>query len=150
MQNAKNDTTGRELVFTRLLDAPVELVWEVWTDPAHIKHWWGPNGFTNTIHTMELKANGNWSLIMHSPDGTDYEIKAVFREIVKHRKIVYEQLNLFKYIATIRFESRGDKTQIHWQMLFESKESLIEAAKTYGVDTGFIQNAERLVDYLSR
>ena len=64
--------------------------------------------------------------------------------------IVYESVNHFKYVATIKFESRNDKTFISWTLLFESKAYLIEAAKTYGVDTGFKQNAERLVDYLSK
>ncbi|HEY1870338.1 MAG TPA: SRPBCC domain-containing protein [Chitinophagaceae bacterium] len=108
----------------------------------------GPRGLTNTIKKMDIKPNGDWFLTMHGPDGTDYEIQSVFREIVKYKKIVYEQLNQFKYVATIQFESRGDKTFIHWEMLFESKESLAQAAKEYHVETGFRQNAERLVDYL--
>jgi uncharacterized protein YndB with AHSA1/START domain len=150
MQPVKNSTADRELIFSRLLDAPIKLVWEVWTNPEHIKLWWGPDGFTNTIKKMDIKDNGAWDLIMHGPDGTDYEIKSVFREIIKHKKIVYEQLNHFKYVATIEFESRGEQTLLRWQMLFESKEYLIEAAKTYGVDKGFTQNAQRLVDYLSQ
>jgi hypothetical protein len=87
---------------------------------------------------------------MHGPDGIDYEIKSVFREIVKHKKIVYEQFTQFKCIATIQFESRGDKTFLHWQMLFESREYLIQAAKTYSVDTGLKQTAEKLIQYLSQ
>lgn len=149
MQNVKNDVAGRQLVFSRLLDAPVKLVWKVWTDPEHIKLWWGPDGFRNTIQKMDMKPEGEWHLIMHGPDGTDYEIRSVFIEVIKHKKIVYKQLNQFRYIATIEFEERGNKTFLIWQMLFESKEYLIEAAKTYGVDTGFVQNAERLVSYLS-
>jgi uncharacterized protein YndB with AHSA1/START domain len=147
MRNGENNTE-RELHFARMLDAPVKLVWEVWTNPEHIKRWWGPDGFTNTIHKMDIKPDGEWSLIMHGPDGSDYEIQSVFREIVKHKKIVYEQLTHFKYIATIEFEGRKDKTLITWTMLFESKEKLIEAAKTYGVIDGFKQNAEKLVNYL--
>ena len=150
MQNVENSIVERELHFSRLLNAPINLVWEVWTNSEHIKLWWGPDGFKNTIHKMEIKPNGEWSLIMHSPTGTDYEIKSVFREIVKHKKIVYEQLNHFKYIATIEFESKNDRTFINWTMLFESKASLIEAAKTYDVVEGFKQNAEKLVDYLSK
>src|SRR5580692_663141 len=49
MENRKNDTSDRELRLSRVLDAPVELVWEVFTDPEHIAQWWGPNGFKNTI-----------------------------------------------------------------------------------------------------
>ena len=49
-----NNTEGRELRLTRLIDAPIDVVWEVWTKPEHIKSWWGPTGFTNTIDTMEV------------------------------------------------------------------------------------------------
>jgi uncharacterized protein YndB with AHSA1/START domain len=148
MQNLKDNTEGRELIFTRLLDAPVELVWKVWTSPEHIKNWWGPDGFTNTIEEMELKPGGPWNLIMHGPDGTDYKIRCIFKEIVKYKRIVYEQFTNFKCIATIEFESQQKKTLLRWQMLFESKEYLIQVAKDFGVDTGLRQNAEKLVNYL--
>ena len=82
------------------------------------------------------------------PDGKIYKIKCAFREIEKHKKIVYEQFTQFKCVATIEFESRKDKTFIMWTMLFESKEKLIEAAKMYGVDIGLKQTAEKLIKYL--
>lgn len=148
MQGVKNNTADRELIFTRLLDAPVKLVWKIWTNPEHIKLWWGPDGFTNSINKMDLKPNGEWDLVMHSPDGSNYDIKCVFREVVKHKKIVYEQLTQFRYKASIEFESRKDKTLLYWHMLFESKEYLVQASKTYGVNTGFKQNTERLINYL--
>src|SRR5689334_8689979 len=66
-----SSTADRELIITRQLNAPVELVWKVWTDPDHIKNWWGPNDFTNTISKMDIKAGGEWDLVMHGPDGID-------------------------------------------------------------------------------
>jgi uncharacterized protein YndB with AHSA1/START domain len=150
MPDKKNNTAERELRFSKVLDATIKEVWEAWTNPEDIQHWWGPDGFTNTIIKMDIKNGGVWDLIMHGPDGTDYEIKSVFREIDQYKKIVYEQLTHFRYVATIEFESRKDKTFINWHMLFESKEHLIEAARTYKVDAGFRQNAERLVSYLLR
>jgi uncharacterized protein YndB with AHSA1/START domain len=149
MPGVKDNVAERELIFSRLLDAPIKVVWEIWTDPEHIKLWWGPDGFTNTIHKMDVKPGGEWNLIMHGPDGTDYKIEAVFREIIKYRRIVYEQFTQFKCIATIEFESRGEKTFLHWQMLFESREYLVQAAKAYGVDEGLKQTAQRLIDYLA-
>jgi len=150
MQSVKNNISERELIFTRLLDAPLRMVWEVWTSPAHIALWWGPDGFTNTIRTMDIKPGGKWELTMHGPDGRDYEIHIVFREIIKEQRIVYEQLNQFKCVATIDFERRGNKTMLRWQMLFESRESLVQAAKDYGVDIGLKQTGERLVNYLQK
>src|SRR6476619_6190718 len=60
-KNAKSsNTSDRELLLTRTLNAPIELVWEVFTNPEHIKNWWGPNGFTNTINQMDVKPGGTW------------------------------------------------------------------------------------------
>ena len=149
MPGVKDNIAERELIFSRLLDAPVKVVWEIWTDPEHIKRWWGPDGFTNTIYKMDVKPGGEWNLVMHAPDGTDYKINAVFREIIKYKKIVYEQFTQFKCIATIEFESRGEQTYLRWQMLFESREYLVQAAKAYSVDEGLKQTAQRLIDYLA-
>lgn len=146
----KNDTSDREIKLSRVLNAPVDLVWEVWTDPKHIKEWWGPNGFTNTISKMDLKVNGEWDLVMHGPDGTDYKNKSIFREIVKHKRIVYEHASFPKFLATIEFEPQGDKTKITWHMLFETRELFIQTVKTFKADEGLKQNLEKLDAYLQR
>jgi uncharacterized protein YndB with AHSA1/START domain len=146
----KNDTSDREIKLTRVLNAPIDLVWEVWTDPKHIKEWWGPNGFTSTISKMDLKVNGEWDLVMHGPDGTDYKNKSVFREIVKHKRIVYDHASYPKFLATIEFESQGDKTRIVWHMLFETKELFIQTVKTFKADEGLKQNADKLEQYLQK
>src|ERR1700733_3959863 len=82
MEKKESNTADREIRISRLLNAPIELVWEVWTNPEHIKNWWGPNGFTNTIHSMDMKKGGEWNLTMHGPDGTDYKNKTIFKKIV--------------------------------------------------------------------
>jgi uncharacterized protein YndB with AHSA1/START domain len=148
MSGAKNDTSDRELVFSRLLNAPVQLVWKVWVSPEHIKNWWGPDGFTNTIRKMEVKPGGRWDLTMRGPDGTDYEIHCIFREVVKYRRIVYEQMTNWRCISTVEFESRGEQTFVRWQLLFENRDYMIEVARANGVDSGLVQTAERLIAYL--
>jgi uncharacterized protein YndB with AHSA1/START domain len=150
MQNEKNSTADRELKISRLLNAPIELVWEVWTDPNHIKNWWGPDGFSNTITIMEVRQGGEWDLIMHGPDGVDYKNKSVFTEVIKHKKIVYQHLSAPKFVTTIEFESRGTKTYISWHMLFESKEQFIQVVKTFNADEGLKQNLEKLSRYLQQ
>ena len=150
MQKKEESTFDRELNMSRELKAPVELVWKVWTDPDHLKNWWGPNGFTNTISKMDLREGGEWDLVMHGPDGTDYKNKSVFKEIVKYRKIVYEHVTGPKFLATITFESRGDTTMIHWHMLFESREEFIQTVKTFKADEGLRQNLEKLDAYVQQ
>jgi uncharacterized protein YndB with AHSA1/START domain len=143
----KSNVIDREIKISRVLNAPIELVWEVWTDPEHIKQWWGPNGFTNTITKMDVRENGEWNLTMHGPDGTNYKNKSIFKEIVKHRRIVYQHLSP-KFLATIDFEPQGKKTQITWQMLFDTREEFIRTVKTFKADEGLKQNFEKLEAYL--
>ena len=150
MENEKNNTQDRELLLTRVLNAPIELVWEVWTNPEHISQWWGPNGFTNTITKMDIQPGGEWDLVMHGPDGTDYKNKSVFKEVIKHKKLVYEHISGPKFLATIEFEAQGEKTAIKWHMLFESKEQFIQTVKTFKADEGLKQNVEKLEEYLSQ
>lgn len=149
MENKKNDTANRELLMVRTLDAPIDLVWEVWTDPKHIANWWGPNGFTNTITTMDMRPGGKWNLVMHGPDGTDYENESIFREVVTNKKIVYEHISYPHIVATITFEELGDQTLLTWHMLFDSVEDFINVAKKYKAAEGLQQNGDKLMTYLA-
>jgi uncharacterized protein YndB with AHSA1/START domain len=148
MPGEKNNTADRELLLTRLLDAPVELVWEVWTQAEHIARWWGPDGFTNTISKMEVMPGGIWELVMHGPDGTDYKNKSIFKEVIPHKKIVYEHVSAPRFTATIRFEDQGDQTLLTWHMLFETREEFLRVVKTFKADEGLKQNIEKLSLYL--
>lgn len=149
MENAKNNTKDRELLMSRSINAPVELVWEVFTQPEHVANWWGPNGFTNTITKMDIRPGGEWDLVMHGPDGTDYKNKSVFTEVVKHKKLVYEHVSYPKFVATISFEEKGDTTYLTWHMLFESADLYLQVVKTFGADEGLKQNLEKLGKYLA-
>lgn len=148
MENNKSNTQDRELVISRILDAPAELVWEVWTNPGHICNWWGPDGFTCTITKMDLTPGGDWLLVLHGPDGTDFDNKSVFKEVVPLKKIVYEHISYPHIVATITFEGQGDKTCLHWHMLFDSNEEFIKVVKTYGADKGLKENVQKLNNYL--
>jgi uncharacterized protein YndB with AHSA1/START domain len=144
-----NDTSDRELVISRLLNAPRELVWKVWTEPEHIKNWWGPNGFTNTIYKMDVKSGGVWDFIMHGPDGVDYKNKSTFLEIVKPEKIVFEHLSP-KFTTTVTFDEQGGKTLLTWRMLFGTAEELQKIVQVFKADIGLKQNVDKLEVYLTR
>jgi len=148
MVNVKNDTRDRELVISKTLNAPVELVWEAWTSADHIAQWWGPDGFTNTIHKMEIKPGGEWNLTMHGPDGTDYKNKSIFREVIQYKKIVYEHVSGPKFMATVEFTDRGEQTDIRWEMVFNTVEEFVQTVKTFKADEGLKQNIVKLDVYL--
>jgi uncharacterized protein YndB with AHSA1/START domain len=81
--------SGREMIISRTFDAPREMVFEAWTNANHLVHWWGPNGFTLTTKSAEIKAGGEWRFTMHGPDGRNYPNRIVFHEIVKPERLVY-------------------------------------------------------------
>jgi uncharacterized protein YndB with AHSA1/START domain len=148
MVNVKNDTRDRELVISKTLNAPVDLVWEAWTRPEHIANWWGPDGFTNTIFKMDFRPGGEWDFIMHGPDGTDYKNKSIFREIIRHKKIVYEHISGPKFMATVEFTDMGEQTGIRWQMVFNTVEEFVQTVKTFKADEGLKQNIVKLNAYV--
>jgi len=143
----ESNTKDRELLITRTLNAPVELVWEAFTNPEHVANWWGPNGFTNTIYTMDLRPGGLWELAMHGPDGTNYKNKSIYKEIVVNKKIVFDHFNP-DFTTTIEFEEQGEQTHLRWHMLFNSVEEFIQVVKTFKADEGLKQNIEKLIVYL--
>jgi len=153
MITENKNTSDRELVFTRLLNAPRELVFKVWTEPEHIKHWWGPNGFTNTIHEMNVSPGGIWRLMMHGPDGRNYPNKIEYIEVVEPERLVYkhsgdDDTEPVNFHVTVTFEKQGDKTLLTMRSLFTSKEELDRVVREYGADEGAIQTLTRLAEYL--
>lgn len=140
---------NRELSITRLLNAPIDLVWKVFTEPEHIKNWWGPSGFSNTISEMNVEPNGAWEFVMHSPDGTDYKNKHIYHEIVKHNKIVLDHVTAPKFRLTMTFEAQGDKTFLSWHSVFESAGQLQHVIKVFKANEGMKQNIQRLEEYLA-
>lgn len=142
------NTENRELRITKTLKAPIELVWEVWTNPDHIANWWGPNGFTNTIHTMDVAEGGEWTLTMHGPDGTNYPNRSIYREIVPFKKIVFEHFNPH-FITTVLFEAKGEETTMDWTGLFDSAEMLEIVIKAHRAKEGQKENVEKLEKYLT-
>ncbi|WP_423148397.1 SRPBCC domain-containing protein [Rubrolithibacter danxiaensis] len=147
MKKATNDTADRELSITRILKAPVNLVWEAWTTPEHIANWWGPSGFSNTIHKMDVTAGGEWRLTMHAPDGKNYPNKSEFVEIVPFKKIVFKHFNP-NYLANIVFVPKEKETMLEWTMQFETAELFETVVKVFKADEGLNQNVEKLENYL--
>jgi uncharacterized protein YndB with AHSA1/START domain/uncharacterized glyoxalase superfamily protein PhnB len=111
---------AREIATTRVFDAPRELVWRAWSEPEHLRNWWGPKGFTDTIHEFDFHPGGIWRHTMHGPDGKDYNNEAVFVEIVRPERIIMDHTNWPRFRLTVTFEEIGSKTKISFRQLFES------------------------------
>jgi uncharacterized protein YndB with AHSA1/START domain len=83
-QHTPHDFANQAATFlhTRLIPAPREQVFAAFSDPTLLARWWGPEGFTNTIHCFEPRAGGRWQLTMHGPDGSTYPNENILRELV--------------------------------------------------------------------
>lgn len=86
--NARSNDATRELVITRVFDAPRELVWKAWTDPEHASRWWGPKGYTAPVCKIDFRVGGKYLFCMRSPEGRDYWSTGTYREIIPLEKIV--------------------------------------------------------------
>jgi uncharacterized protein YndB with AHSA1/START domain len=140
-------TARREIIATRLLDAPPELVFQMWTDPRHVANWWGPKGFTNTIHEMDVRPGGVWRFIMHGPDGVDYPNEIVYIEVIKPHRLVYDH-SAPRFRVTATFEDDGGKTRLTVRMLFESAALRDKVDEKFRAVEGLNQTLERLEEHL--
>lgn len=149
--------TDREIVITRVFDAPRALVWEAWTKPEHLASWWGPRGFTTTIEEHDLRPGGRFKHVMHGPDGTDYPNLSVFREIVPQERIAYSHGGGRKggagthFEATWTFESLGpDRTRVTGRSVFETAEDRDLVIREFGAVEGGKQHLARLAEHIAR
>ncbi len=145
---------GREMIISRTFDAPRELVFEAWTDANHLVHWWGPNGFTLTTKSAEIKPGGEWKFIMHGPDGKDYPNRIVFQEIVRPERLVYahsgEEDHEVHFNTTVTFEAKGERTLLTMRAVFPSEEMLQQVIKEHHALEGGKQHLGNLADYLQK
>lgn len=112
-----------EIVSSRIVPASRELVFTAWTDPNHLKKWWGPTGFTNTFNKFDLRPGGKWSFIMHGPDKGNYHNECEFVKIEKPSLIAWKRHSkpLFQVVATFE-EITSEQTNIVFRMIFDSPE----------------------------
>jgi uncharacterized protein YndB with AHSA1/START domain len=146
----QGDPEKRTIGATRMLKAPRELVWRVFTEPDHIKHWWGPNGFTNTIHDMNVAQGGEWNFTMHGPDGTDYRNEIKYDAVEKPHLIVFTHGPTPKFRTIVELIDRGNTTEMKWRGVFETNEDYSRAVNTFGAIQGQEQTLDRLEAYLAK
>ena len=142
----------REISITRLVDAPVRLVFAAFSDPAGMAKWWGPDGFTTTTHGMDFRVGGTWVYTMHGPDGTDYPNHVGYTAIETDRRIAYDHGTdadhpaMFK--AVISFEPQGQQTRVTLRLILaDASERPTYVA--FGAVEGGYQNLARLDAYLA-
>lgn len=144
---------SNELQISRLFDAPLQAVWDAWTDPEQVARWWGPRGFTLTTHSKDLRPGGTWNYTMHGPDGTDYPNITYYHEVREREALVYDhgasegKPPMFR--VSVFFKASGKKTAMEMTMTLPTPEAAEEARK-------FIKRAggdstwDRLAEYVEK
>lgn len=124
--DAPRDTADREITLSRIFSAPRELVFDAWTDGKHIDQWWGPRGFTNTTHAMDVRPGGVWRFIMHGPDGVDYPNHIAYHEVVRPERLVFDhgsgESDPRAFQVTVTFADVAGRTEMTMRMLFPTVE----------------------------
>ena len=164
-------TEDREHVITRVFDTPRELVFKAWTDPRLVAEWWGPKCFTTPVCEMDVRPGGAYRIVMRSPDGVDYPLKGVYRDVRAPSLLVYtvdvsehpadwhqlltehlqgnEADTSQPVLHTITFEPEGSKTRLIVRSTFDSA-VLRDAFVKMGMEEGWGQILDKLADLLSR
>jgi uncharacterized protein YndB with AHSA1/START domain len=146
--------SDREMMVTRTINAPRELVFLAWSDPKHLAHWFGPDGFTLTTHEMDFREGGFWRFIMHGPDGTDFNNAINYLEIIAPQRIVYQQAGKagtepVQFRSEVTFEALGENmTRFTLHSIFDSPAILQYVIDNYQADKGGIQTTNRLSEYV--
>lgn len=142
-----------EIVLTRTFDAPRELVFQAWTAPGQIEQWWGPAGFRNETLVMDVRPGGTWRYVMHGPDGTAYDNRTVYREVVVPERLVYwhgwdVDDDPLAFVVTVTFAAVGNQTQLTMRMRFATAEQREDTIAFGAVESGE-QTLTKLAQYLA-
>ncbi|MGB6921093.1 MAG: SRPBCC domain-containing protein [Methylovirgula sp.] len=145
----------RELTIRRIFDAPRGLVWKAWTDPEHLAKWWGPNGFTCPVCEVDARPGGAIYIVMRAPNGMEYPMRGVFREVVAPERLVFtnfpvdaSDLPMIDGLTAVTFAERDGKTEMTLQTRAIGR---IPAAAYMiaGMAEGWGQSMERLTEFVA-
>ena len=144
----------REVILTRLIDAPRDLVFKAWTQPKHMAQWWGPHGFTNPVCKLDVRPGGEYYIEMTMADGTQYPCAGVYQEIVEPELLSFTNLalsadgtTLAEGFTTVTFADKDGKTE----MKLVTKMTVVvpaAAGMLTGMETGWSQSLDRLAELM--
>jgi len=144
--------SDREVVITRVFDAPRELVFKAFTDPKLIPHWWGPRSQKTIVDKIDVRPGGVWRFVHRGQDGNEHGFNGVYREIVPPERLVYtfewEGLPGHILVETVTLEERDGKTTVMDRALFETVEDRDGMLKS-GMETGAAESMDRLEELLA-
>ncbi len=120
---------SRSDVRSKFIPASPAHVFAAMQDPARVAKWWGPTGFTNTIHTYEFTPGGSWFLTMHGPDGKLYPNESRFTRIETDHLFEIEHFSGHHFVLSIELLPHANGTNVMWRQTFDSAEHYKELAE---------------------
>ena len=137
----------RQIVITRLFDAPRTLVFEAWTNAEHVRHWWDPSGLPLAICEIDLRPNGAFRWVNRASDGGEgYSFAGIYREIEPPAKLVFASSSGPGH-STLIFTEDGKKTRLTITIECATREER-DILLQMRVDAGTAQTLENLAAYL--
>jgi uncharacterized protein YndB with AHSA1/START domain len=142
--------TDREIVLTRIFDAPRRLVFQAFTKPELLKRWFGPRGWSLVLCEIDLKVGGTFRFVLRGPDGKEMGMRGVYREIVPPERSVHmESFDDYpgESQVTAVFTEQGGKTTLTATVLYPSQE-VRDAVIKSGMEHGAAESYDRLAELL--
>jgi uncharacterized protein YndB with AHSA1/START domain len=171
INNADVEIRDRELVSTRIFDAPLKVVYKLWTEPPHVSQWWGPKNYAIPVCEIDLRPGGEYLYVMRSPKGDDFPVKGKFISIVPNERIVYTDdmyensefwrrmlggkvgddvdFSTIQSIITVSFENAANKTRLTLTTRFVSNE-VRDAMIGMQMAEGWTQSLEKFAEELKK
>ncbi len=146
----------RTVEIVRVFDAPRELVWQAWTDPEMMSQWFGPRAFTTPVCELDTRVGGALRIVMRGPDGMDYPMKGVFKEVVPPERLVFSNIavdkdgnHLLEGETTVILEAQGAKTKL---TLHTYAKGLVPIAPQMlaGMEAGWSQSLDKMSDLMAK
>jgi uncharacterized protein YndB with AHSA1/START domain len=142
--------SDKEIVITRIFDAPRDLVFEAHTSCEHMSNWWGPRKYEVADCEVDFRPGGIWRMV-HRAEGEEHEFKGEYRDIVRPERITwtFEWMGMPGHISvdTVTFEEQNGKTTLTTRSVFDTKEDR-DGMLQSGMESGLAESWERLDEYL--
>jgi uncharacterized protein YndB with AHSA1/START domain len=143
--------SDREIVLTRIFEAPRHLVWDAFTKPELLKRWFGPRGWSLVLCEVDLKVGGGFRFVLRGPDGRDMGMRGTYREIVPgERSIHTESFDDFPGESTVTtvLTENGGTTTLTATVLYPSHE-VRDAVIQSGMEHGAAESYDKLAELLA-
>ena len=141
--------SDREIVLTRVFDAPRDLVFRAYTDPKAIPQWWGPRNLTTRVDKMDVRPGGAWRFVQRDADGNEFAFNGVYREITPPERVVstfeFEGMPGHIAVETMTLEEHDGRPTLTTTSVFASVEDR-DGMLQSGMESGAAETMDRLAE----